>query len=461
MHRRLQLCSLILCALGCLSEPPPFIEPTSSPDGSMTPQSDATLVGNRDMAIDILDASRTCAPVEACNGLDDDCDGKIDESAISVGSVCISDDEGACQTMGRQVCIDGTLTCEAASASPSPETCNGIDDDCDGLVDNVVGADEPCDATVGVCSSAGTKQCDIDTGQLVCRPIRAIEPTAEEELCNGVDDDCDSLIDEGRACGDFIAQNCQFALAFNDLEESPTGNYLSLGLCPEQNGGYANVTTCAITQYRNQMQAIEFGLNWGIDENDSIGALFRCRSDGLSDVHQWIQSACRIDIGVSTARPDQARPLTWADCPDVEISAGGPTEACVSTPADGSFNTVSLRAILDRPLSPDSSLGISFRCDAPDGERAATVESSVNVVLALADESAQGTISNVRSWPSCSDGPDPPPVGRVWCAETKGRPGFAILPVERTLAFGYLGHLRRQRFKFGISLKPVSLMSQP
>ena len=46
----------------------------------------------------------------------------------------------------------------------------------------------------------------------------AIEPTMKKNLQRV--DDIDSLIDEGRACGDFIAQNCQFALAFNDLEES-------------------------------------------------------------------------------------------------------------------------------------------------------------------------------------------------------------------------------------------------
>lgn len=461
MLRHLQLSALSLCIFGCLSEPPPFVDARDDTDAVVTPQTDAFSGGNRDMFRDSIDAGMTCAPAETCNGLDDDCDGKIDEFATSVGSMCTSEDEGACRAMGRIVCIDGALTCEADDVSPSPETCNGLDDNCDGFVDNVVGAGEPCATNVGVCRVAGTKQCDIDSGQLVCRPAQAVEPIPEEELCNGVDDDCDTLIDEGRACGDFIAQNCQFALAFNDLDAHPTGNYLSLGLCPEQNGGYADVTTCAITQYRYQMHVIEFGSDWGIDENDSIGALFRCRSDGLSDVHQWIQSACHIDIGVSNARPDVDRPATWAGCPGVEISAGGPTEACVSTPADGSFNTVSLGAVLNRPLRPGGSLGISFSCEAADSGRAAAVAASVNVVLALSDEVTQGTTANVRSWPSCSDGPEPNGIGRVWCAETMGLPGFAILPIERTLAFGYLPHIARPRFKFGIGLKPVSFVRRP
>ena len=133
----------------------------------------------------------------------------------------------------------------------------------------------------------------------------------------------------------------------------------------------------------------------------------------------------------------------------------------MSTPADGSFNTVSLGAILNRPLRPGGSLGISFSCDAPDSERAAAVAASVNVVLALSDESTQGTTANVRGWPACSDGPEPRGSGRVWCAETMGLPGFAILPVERYLAFGYPGHILRPRFKFGIGLKPVSFVRQP
>ncbi len=55
---------------------------------------------------------------EICNGLDDDCNGEIDE-----GQLC-----GV-----NQQCLNGL--CILADCKPQPETCNGLDDDCDGEID--------------------------------------------------------------------------------------------------------------------------------------------------------------------------------------------------------------------------------------------------------------------------------------------------------------------------------------
>jgi Notch-like protein len=137
---------------------------------------------------------------ETCNGLDDDCDGSVDESPVDVGRVC-SSAVGVC-TAGLSTCVGGVLGCER-EVDASPELCNGLDDDCDGTVD-----DAPTDATLGTaCGSdvgtcmRGTITCDA-LGVLVC----AGELRAAAERCNGLDDDCDGTvdddpIDDGGSCG--------------------------------------------------------------------------------------------------------------------------------------------------------------------------------------------------------------------------------------------------------------------
>ncbi|MBX3185122.1 MAG: putative metal-binding motif-containing protein [Polyangiaceae bacterium] len=83
---------------------------------------------------------------EICNGLDDDCDGEVDEGcSCTEGNTqeCYSGPPG---TQGVAACRSGMQTCEAAGiwspicdgeVAPSVETCNGVDDDCNGVIDDV------------------------------------------------------------------------------------------------------------------------------------------------------------------------------------------------------------------------------------------------------------------------------------------------------------------------------------
>jgi len=64
---------------------------------------------------------------EACNGIDDDCDGAVDED-FGVGQACDGPDS--------DLCADDVMTCMGCTSGPSEvESCNGRDDDCDGVVD--------------------------------------------------------------------------------------------------------------------------------------------------------------------------------------------------------------------------------------------------------------------------------------------------------------------------------------
>ena len=74
---------------------------------------------------------------ETCNGFDDDCNEVIDDPFPNLGSPC-SVGIGICERTGTFVCRpDGTGTmCSASPGMPEPfETCNGLDDNCDGGID--------------------------------------------------------------------------------------------------------------------------------------------------------------------------------------------------------------------------------------------------------------------------------------------------------------------------------------
>ena len=69
-----------------------------------------------------------------CDGLDNNCNGSIDEYFVSPSPTTCG--LGACASSGEANCVDGVLYDTCTPGTPSAETCNGIDDNCDGTVDN-------------------------------------------------------------------------------------------------------------------------------------------------------------------------------------------------------------------------------------------------------------------------------------------------------------------------------------
>jgi hypothetical protein len=150
---------------------------------------------------------------EACNGVDDNCAGGIDEGNPGGGAACSTGQSGVCGP-GTLRCVAAALTCER-NVAPGTERCNTLDDDCDGQVDeDFAGLGTTCTAGVGACARAGTNVCNASGTAAVCSAT-AGSPTAA--ACDGVDNDCDGVVDEPLLTGTANLGTT----AYQDLEVEP------------------------------------------------------------------------------------------------------------------------------------------------------------------------------------------------------------------------------------------------
>ena len=282
---------------------------------------------------------------ERCDGVDNDCDGEIDEDLTELwyadadGDSYGDPDSGAESCDPKQGYVDNGDDCDDTNPTALPgglEVCDGADNDCDGDVDEGVtttyyedvDADtygdpdtttESCDLPTGYTETAG--DCDDDNG--------AINPAATE-VCDLADNDCDGSIDESDAAD----AGTWFADADNDGYGDPSS---STDNCEQPIGYVSDSTDCDDTE--SAANPGESEVCDGVD-NDCDGDT----DEGVTETYYADTDSDGYGDS-STTTEDCSLPSGYAadatDCDDTESSVNpGAIEVCndVDDDCDGSID---------------------------------------------------------------------------------------------------------------------------
>jgi len=151
--------------------------------------------------------------IEVCDSKDNNCNGVVDDAPQGVGAPCkVPQKFGVCAD-GLTACTNGAITC-AQTTFPSSEVCDGLDNDCNGVVDDGVtttyykdadgdGYGDPAKTSTACTAPPGyvAQKGDCDDADPNVNP-------SVPEICDGKDNNCNNIIDEGCSCVNGATQPC-------------------------------------------------------------------------------------------------------------------------------------------------------------------------------------------------------------------------------------------------------------
>jgi hypothetical protein len=187
---------------------------------------------------------------------------------------------GACARTGTNICSGDQLntTCSVSPAAPTAEICNGADENCNGVIDdgNPGGGLACSTGQSGVCA-AGTTACT--SGAIVCN--RNVGPSAE--VCDGLDNDCDGVVDNGPSttCGAAIGLGTinmgGVVTRTTDWIAGPAGSEQWYSVTFPQNADYASHGTGTPTIQLTAGASVRFDV-----QSAACGPNMPCGSGGSS-----------------------------------------------------------------------------------------------------------------------------------------------------------------------------------
>ena len=330
---------------------------------------------------------------ERCNDADDDCDGATDEDVPTVGDACPVG-VGACRRDGRRACNGQAVVCAGDAGDPADEACNDIDDDCDGATDeDVAGVGVQCFAGEGACRREGVTVCD---GEAIACDVEVVGGL---ETCNGADDDCDGEVDEGRVCGPYVRDHCRVYLGWSDSDMHPADPVDDWSGCPGVDRSIDGAALrCVGSQPNGTFGTLR--VLGQVDNNDAFSLAFLCDDADEPALATYLTTHCAAYLAFARTNPPAAGAQAWGQCPpSLRVSDGA--APCTSSGFDGQFRAMRVGGANGNGNVREGHFGVAFKCvDDAAPERAASLTESAEVILGFAASNI-GSRHGAAAWDGC------------------------------------------------------------